>query len=60
MGDAAQTTGITAAVPLEKDLSGAENAADGVDGNAFVVEYVDVVAPKLVFDEDRDFGAREF
>ena len=60
MGDAAQTTGITAAVPLEKDLSGAENAADGVDGNAFAVEYVDVVAPKLVFDEDGHLGMGEF
>ena len=60
MGDAAQTTGIATAIPLEKDLSGAENAADGVDGNAFAVEYVDVVAPKLVFDEDGHLGMGEF
>ena len=60
VGDASQTAGVTATVPLEKNLSGAENAADGVDGNAFVVEYVDVVAPKLVFDEDGHLGMGEF
>ena len=60
VGDAPQTAGVTATVPLEKNLAGAENAAHGVDGNAVAVEYVDVVAPKFVFDEDGDFGAREF
>ena len=60
MGDASQAAGVTATVPLEKNLSGAENAAHGVDRNAVAVEYVDIIAPKLVFDEDRDFGACEF
>ena len=54
--DAAQATGVVAAVPAEEHLVGAEDAAHAVDGDVAAVEHIDVVAPELVLNQHKHFG----
>ena len=44
-------SGIGATVGAEEDLVGAEDGGDTVTGDAAPMQHVDVVAPKLIFDE---------
>ena len=55
-GEALQHVGILTTIPAEEHLSGTEDAADAVDGNAPVLQDVQVVVPELVLDEERHHG----
>ena len=52
-GEAFQHVGIVAAIPAEEDLVGAEDARHTVGRYAAVAEYVEIVIPELILDEER-------
>ena len=52
MGEAFQHGSILLSVRSEEDLVGAENARDAVNGYVAVAQYVQIVVPKLVFNEE--------
>ena len=51
-GKASQHMSILPAIPAEEDLSGTEDAADTIDGNATMFQDVEIVVPELVLDEE--------
>ena len=56
MGEAVEHAAILPSVPAEEHLVGPEDGADAVGGYASVFEYVQVVVPELVLDEERHLG----
>ena len=57
---AAQAASVAAAVRAEENLVFAEDARHAVAGNAALVEHLDVIAPKLVFDEKGSLRTSQF
>jgi len=52
-GEALQHIGIAAAIPAEEDLVGPEDARHAVGRHATMTEYVEIVIPELILDEER-------
>ena len=55
-GEALQHMGVLTTIPAEEHLSGTEDAADAIDGNAPMLQDMQVVVPKLILDEERHHG----
>ena len=58
-GDAAQDIAIAHAIPLEKHLARAENAAHAISGHTLLAQEVEVIIPKLVLNEERHDGTSQ-
>ena len=59
MADTPQYTGIFPSIPSEKHLFGPENAGNTINRDVAMAKDMEVIVPKLVFDEKGRHGPHQ-
>ena len=56
LGDTMQHTGVLLAIPTEEDLVRSEYARHAVDRHSTMLQYVEIVVPELILNEESHNG----